>query len=75
MLPARATRVVVTVDVGVLQNEDRTPERVARMRAALEVLARETDASPMACVQESSACRCRCAAMSTQVGAIGQRSG
>ncbi|XP_066335661.1 uncharacterized protein [Miscanthus floridulus] len=51
-VPARATRVVVTVDVGVLRGEDRTPER---MREALEALARENDASPMACGLDSGA--------------------
>jgi hypothetical protein len=48
-IPPRATRVVVTVDVGVLRNEDRTPERMERMRTALAALARKNDAaSPMA---------------------------
>ncbi|CAD6253739.1 unnamed protein product [Miscanthus lutarioriparius] len=47
---ARATHFVVTVDVGVLRGEDRTPER---MREALEALARENDSSPMAyCLEQ-----------------------
>lgn len=47
-VPARAMRLVVTVDVGVLRGEeDRMPER---MREALAALARENDdAAPMAC--------------------------
>ncbi|CAD6253741.1 unnamed protein product [Miscanthus lutarioriparius] len=49
-VPARATRLVVTVDVGVLRSEDRTPERMELMRVALAALARENDdALPMAC--------------------------
>ena len=47
-MPPRTMRVVVTVDFGVLRSEDRTPERMERMRAALAALARENDAtSPM----------------------------
>jgi hypothetical protein len=51
-IPAQAMRVVVTVDVGVLRSEDRTPERMERMIEALAALARENDASPMVCSRE-----------------------
>jgi hypothetical protein len=52
-VPVLATRLVVTVDVGVLGRIDdrrRTPECMEHMRAALAAVARENDdASPMAC--------------------------
>ena len=44
-VPPRTMRVAVTVDFGVLRSEDRTPERMERMRAALAALARENDAA------------------------------
>ncbi|OEL12662.1 hypothetical protein BAE44_0026319 [Dichanthelium oligosanthes] len=48
-VPPRATRLVVTVDVGVLRSENCTPERLECMRSALAEQAHEADASPMAC--------------------------
>ena len=48
-VPPRTMRIAVTVDFGVLRSEDRTPERMERMRVALAALARKNDAaSPMA---------------------------
>jgi hypothetical protein len=46
-VPPRATELVVTVDVGVLRSEDRTPEHMECMRSVLEEKAREVDASPL----------------------------
>ncbi|KAL6653925.1 hypothetical protein ACP70R_007390 [Stipagrostis hirtigluma subsp. patula] len=45
-VPPRATRVEVTVDVGILRRGDRTPDRMRRMCAALPALAREAEAWP-----------------------------
>ncbi|KAL6890350.1 hypothetical protein ACP4OV_009113 [Aristida adscensionis] len=42
--PPRAARLVVTVDAAVLRRRDRTPERMAFMRACLPEMAREADA-------------------------------
>ncbi|RCV38387.1 hypothetical protein SETIT_8G137900v2 [Setaria italica] len=45
-VPPLANELVITVDVGVLRSEDRTPEHMECMRSVLEEKAREVDASP-----------------------------
>ncbi|KAL6653929.1 hypothetical protein ACP70R_007394 [Stipagrostis hirtigluma subsp. patula] len=42
-VPPRAARLVVTVDAAILRRRDRTPERMAFMRAWLPELARDAD--------------------------------
>ncbi|KAL6659382.1 hypothetical protein ACP70R_003422 [Stipagrostis hirtigluma subsp. patula] len=40
-VPSRATRLQITMDVGILRREDHTPERMEFMRGELEAMARE----------------------------------